>query len=192
VLEGFVDPRGTTAAGLEPGRTWLVVVELEDEEGRTGAGTAGFGNPATVELLRQLEPLVMGSAPSEVARVWESMYRATLNIGRRGVVLHAVSAVDIALWDLFGKQLGVPVYELLGGKLRHSLRRTRAGSTRRRTSMPSQRRRLAGSSRDSTPSSSGFRTARSRGRRGSAGTSSSFTRSSRRWARTSTSWPTRT
>ena len=49
------------------------------------------------------------------------MYRATLNIGRRGVVLHAISAVDIALWDLFGKQLGVPVYELLGGKLRASL-----------------------------------------------------------------------
>jgi galactonate dehydratase len=46
------------------------------------------------------------------------MYRATLNIGRRGVVLHAMSAVDIALWDLFGKQLGVPVYELLGGKHR--------------------------------------------------------------------------
>ena len=62
-----------------------------------------------------------GCAPSEVARVWESMYRATLNIGRRGVVLHAISAVDIALWDLFGKQLGVPVYELLGGKLRPSL-----------------------------------------------------------------------
>jgi L-rhamnonate dehydratase len=121
VLEGFVDPRGTTAAGLEPGRTWLVVAELEDAEGRTGAGTAGFGNPATVEVLRQLQPLVIGCAPSEVAHVWESMYRATLNIGRRGVVLHAVSAVDIALWDLFGKQLGVPVYELLGGKLRHSL-----------------------------------------------------------------------
>ena len=49
------------------------------------------------------------------------MYRATLNIGRRGVVLHAISAVDIALWDLFGKQLGVPVYELLGGRMRPSL-----------------------------------------------------------------------
>jgi L-alanine-DL-glutamate epimerase-like enolase superfamily enzyme len=121
VLEGFVDARGTSTAGLAPGRTWLVVVELEDEEGHVGIGTAGFGNPATVELLRQLEPLVMGCAPSEVARVWESMYRATLNIGSRGVVLHAISALDIALWDLFGKQLGVPVYELLGGKVRPSL-----------------------------------------------------------------------
>ena len=121
LLEGFSDPRGTTSAGLAPGRTWLVVVELLDEDGLTGIGTAGFGNPATVELLAQLEPLVIGCAPSEVARVWESMYRATLNIGRRGVVLHAISAVDIAFWDLFGKQLGVPVYELLGGKLRASL-----------------------------------------------------------------------
>jgi L-rhamnonate dehydratase len=121
VLEGLTDPRGTTTAGLAPGRTWLVVVELEDENGLVGAGTAGFGNPATIELLRQLEPLVMGSAPSEVGRVWETMYRATLNVGRRGIVLHAISAVDIALWDLFGKQLGVPVYELLGGRMRPSL-----------------------------------------------------------------------
>jgi len=96
-------------------------VELEDEDGVVGVGTAGFGNPATIEVLRQLQPLVVGRAPSEVAFVWETMYRATLNVGRRGLVLHAISAVDIALWDLFGKQLGVPVYELLGGKLRPSL-----------------------------------------------------------------------
>ena len=121
VLEGLSDPRGTTTAGLAPGRTWLVAVELEDENGLVGAGTAGFGNPATIELLRQLEPLVLGSAPSEVGQVWETMYRATLNVGRRGVVLHAISAVDIALWDLFGKQLAVPVYELLGGRMRPSL-----------------------------------------------------------------------
>ena len=121
VLEGAEDPRGTTTAGLAPGRTWLVVVELVDGDGLTGVGTAGFGNPATVELLDQLAPLVTGSAPSEVGRVWESMYRATLNVGRRGVVLHAVSAVDIALWDLLGKQLGVPLHELLGGKVRPSL-----------------------------------------------------------------------
>lgn len=121
MLEGFVDPRGASTAGLAPGRTWLVVVELEDANGHIGVGTAGFGNPATVELVHQLAPLVTGCAPSEVARVWESMYRATVNIGRRGVVLHAISAIDIALWDLFGKQLGVPVYELLGGRLRPSL-----------------------------------------------------------------------
>jgi L-alanine-DL-glutamate epimerase-like enolase superfamily enzyme len=121
VLEGFVEARGTSSAGLAPGRTWLVAVELEDENGLVGVGTAGFGHPATVELLCQLEPLVVGRAPSEVAHIWETMYRSTLNIGRRGIALHAISAVDIALWDLFGKQLGVPVYELLGGKLRPSL-----------------------------------------------------------------------
>ncbi len=121
VLEGVPDVRGASAAGLPPARTWLVVVELEDVDGVVGVGTAGFGNPAAIEVLRQLEPFVVGRAPSEVAHVWESMYRATLNVGRRGLVLHAISAIDIALWDLFGKQLGVPVYELLGGKLRASL-----------------------------------------------------------------------
>jgi L-rhamnonate dehydratase len=121
VLEGVTDVRGATSAGLPPARTWLVVVELEDADGVVGVGTAGFGNPATIEVLRQLEPFVVGRAPSEVAHVWETMYRATLNVGRRGLVLHAISAIDIALWDMFGKQLGVPVYELLGGRLRPSL-----------------------------------------------------------------------
>ena len=121
VLEGVADARGASSAGLPAARTWLVVVELEDTEGVAGVGSAGFGNPATIDVLRQLEPLVVGRAPSEVGHVWETMYRATLNVGRRGLVLHAISAVDIALWDLFGKQLGVPVYELLGGRMRPSL-----------------------------------------------------------------------
>src|SRR5436190_4232679 len=81
-LEGVSDARGETTAGLEPGRTWLVVVELEDEAGVVGVGTAGFGHPATIELLQGLAPLVVGRAPSEVAHVWETMYRSTLNVGR--------------------------------------------------------------------------------------------------------------
>ncbi len=121
VLEGVADARGASSAGLPPARTWLVVVELEDADGVVGVGTAGFGNPAAVELVRQLEPLVVGRPPSEVAHIWESMYRATLNVGRRGVALHAISGIDIALWDLLGKQLGVPIYELLGGRVRPSL-----------------------------------------------------------------------
>jgi L-rhamnonate dehydratase len=121
VLAGSTDSRGASSAGLPPSHTWLVVVELEDANGIIGVGTAGFGHPASIEILRQLEPVVVGRAPSEVAHVWESMYRATMNIGRRGVVLHAISAIDIAMWDMFGKQLGLPVYELLGGKLRPSL-----------------------------------------------------------------------
>ncbi|MBM3677051.1 MAG: hypothetical protein FJW96_04105 [Actinobacteria bacterium] len=47
--------------------------------------------------------------------------RSTLNIGRRGVVLHAISAIDIALWDLHARRLGVPLYDLLGGRMRRSL-----------------------------------------------------------------------
>lgn len=120
-VQGPADSRGTSAAGLPPARTWLVVVELEDADGLVGVGTAGFGNPAAVEIVRQLEPSVVGRAPTDVAQIWEVMYRSTLNIGRRGVVLHAISAIDIALWDLLGKQLGVPVYSLLGGRMSSSL-----------------------------------------------------------------------
>ena len=121
-LEGVVEARGSSSAGLPPAGTWLVVVELEDAEGLVGVGTAGFGNPAAVEIVRQLEPYVVGRAPTDVGHIWEVMYRSSLNIGRRGVVLHAISAIDIALWDLLGKQLGVPVFVLLGGKMSTSIR----------------------------------------------------------------------
>ena len=95
------------------------------------------------------------------------MYRATLNIGRRGVVLHAISAVDIALWDLFGKQLGVPVYELLGGKLRPSLPAYASWlyATEDLDALAAEA--AAWAAQGFTRSSSGFPTGRSRGRRGS-------------------------
>jgi L-alanine-DL-glutamate epimerase-like enolase superfamily enzyme len=53
-----------------------------------------------------------------VELLWESMYRSTLNYGRKGLVLEAISALDIALWDIAGKATGQPVYNLLGGKTR--------------------------------------------------------------------------
>jgi L-rhamnonate dehydratase len=113
--------RGETTAGLTPASTWAVVVRVEDEDGRVGVGTAGLGHPSTVAAVEQLAPLVVGREPTDVELLWETLYRSTLNVGRRGVVLHAISALDIAVWDLLGKALGQPVFNLLGGRVRSSI-----------------------------------------------------------------------
>jgi L-rhamnonate dehydratase len=110
--------RGDTTAGLTPASTWAVVVRVTDGEGRVGAGTAGVGHPGAVAVVRELAPLVTGREPTDMEPLWETMYRATVNIGRRGLVLEAISAIDIAVWDLLGHQLGMPLYNLLGGRIR--------------------------------------------------------------------------
>jgi L-rhamnonate dehydratase len=113
--------RGDTTAGLTPASTWAVVVRVEDADGRRGTGTVGLGHPGAVAVVRELEHHVVGRRATDVEHLWETMYRATLNIGRRGLVLEAISAIDIAIWDLLGRQLGQPVYNLLGGRVRSSL-----------------------------------------------------------------------
>ena len=121
-LEGADDLlRGETTAGLTPASTWAVVVRVEDGEGRRGVGTAGLGHPGAALAARELAPLVVGREPTDVELLWETMYRATLNVGRRGIVLQAISGIDIAVWDLLGKQLAQPLYNLLGGRVRPSL-----------------------------------------------------------------------
>ncbi|WP_283134715.1 enolase C-terminal domain-like protein [Rhizohabitans arisaemae] len=114
--------RGESLAGLPPSKTWAVVVRVWDADGRCGVGTVGFGTRAAVAVIEDLlAPIVVGGRPCDVELHWERMYRGTLNIGRKGLVLEAISAVDIALWDLLGHQLGRPVYDLLGGRTRERI-----------------------------------------------------------------------
>ena len=61
-----------------------------------------------------LNSVLLGADPADVEGLWETMYDATSYYGRRGAVIHAISAVDIALWDLRGKLQGKPIAELLG------------------------------------------------------------------------------
>jgi L-rhamnonate dehydratase len=110
--------RGQSTAGLPPGRVLAVIVELTDENGVTGTGPAGFGHAGSVEAISALAPIVIGRLPSETGWTWEMMYRSTLNVGRRGLLLHSISGIDIAMWDLFGRQTSLPVHRLLGGPVR--------------------------------------------------------------------------
>jgi L-rhamnonate dehydratase len=88
-------------------------VEITTDKGMKGLGYGGPGASFVVE--RHLTKLLIGENPFDLERLWDIMWRSTLYYGRKGLVIHAISAVDNALWDLVGKVLGVPVYRLLGG-----------------------------------------------------------------------------
>jgi len=90
-------------------------VELETDEGITGISIAGASDLNRVFIEGVLKPYVLGEDPLNNERIWEKMYWATLQEGRRGAAIIALSAIDIAVWDLKGKILNQPVHRLLGG-----------------------------------------------------------------------------
>ena len=73
-------------------------------------------------IANSLHDLLVGEDPVDVERLWQKMYRGLIYIGRRGIALHALSGIDIALWDIAGKAAGKPVHELLGGAKRDRVR----------------------------------------------------------------------
>src|SRR5262245_25977618 len=99
------------------------LVEVQTDIGVTGWGEAfaqGLEPPeiAAVAIDKALRPLVTGADPLDVEVLWHRMYHATRDYGRKGSVVAAISAVDIALWDIAGQFHEVPVYKLLGGAFR--------------------------------------------------------------------------
>ncbi len=100
---------------------WLVC-EVEAESGEIGLGNAALCPPLVKEAIdRYYAPLVVGEDPFDYAYLWEKMYRRTLAWGRKGVGMTAISAVDIAIWDLMGKLAGRPVFKLLGGRTKEKI-----------------------------------------------------------------------
>ena len=89
------------------------VVEISTDKGVKGIGYGGPGAGFVIE--KHLTKLLLGADPFDVEQLWDIMWRSTLYYGRKGLVIHAISAVDLALWDIIGKALNQPVYQLLGG-----------------------------------------------------------------------------
>jgi L-alanine-DL-glutamate epimerase-like enolase superfamily enzyme len=106
-----------SAAGAQAARS-AVVVEVEADNGLVGIGEAGSaGGPLVstqVVVEQELKPLLVGEDPLRIERLWQKMFWRTRQHGRRGIVMHAISGIDIALWDLAGKVAKLPVYRLLG------------------------------------------------------------------------------
>ena len=95
---------------------WLLV-EIFTDSGLVGLGNAALSPLVTKTCIdNYLAPLLLGADPWDIEYLWQHMYRRTMAFGRKGVGMTAISAVDIALWDLLGKSAGQPVYRLLGGR----------------------------------------------------------------------------
>jgi len=100
-------------------RRETLLIRVETDQGLTGIGEAAcFGGALrTVKMIaeQELQPLLVGEDPLRIERLWDRMYSRTLQHGRRGAVIGAISGVDIALWDILGQTAGLPLYRLLGG-----------------------------------------------------------------------------
>ena len=94
-----------------------IVVEIETEAGVTGVATGSGGSPAAWLIEHHFKRFLVGQDSRNINRIWDQMYRASLPYGRKGLPMMAISAVDLALWDLVGKVRQEPVYNLIGGKV---------------------------------------------------------------------------
>jgi galactonate dehydratase len=101
----------------------LLFLQVQTDEGIVGVGEAYSCGPddATERVVHDFESWLVGRDPREVERLWQLMYNATRFPGG-SVVNSAISGIEHALWDIKGKALGVPVYELLGGRCRDRVR----------------------------------------------------------------------
>lgn len=98
-----------------------VWVEILTDTGLVGAGLTIGGEATMAIILQHFRRLLIDQDPVDIERLWDQLYRVSLPYGRKGLALFAISAVDMALWDLFGKAVNRPVYELLGGSTRESI-----------------------------------------------------------------------
>jgi L-rhamnonate dehydratase len=117
--------------GIADGSQDDLVIKVYTDEGITGIGEVDSAPEAVKALVDRdsshaiagsLKDLLVGEDPRDVERLWTKMYRGLIYIGRRGIALHALSGIDIALWDIKGKAAGKPVHELLGGAKRDKVR----------------------------------------------------------------------
>lgn len=118
------DPLKITKLEIIPVHTCRTIfVKMHTDAGiiGVGEGTVEGRIPTTVTAIQELEKYLIGKDPRQPAHHWQAMYRHAFYRG--GIILtSALSAVDIAMWDIKGKALGVPVYELLGGPTRDRIR----------------------------------------------------------------------
>jgi L-rhamnonate dehydratase len=98
-----------------------LVVEIEADDGTVGFAVTTAGELGAFIVEKHLARFVEGARVTDIEKIWDQMYRSSLFYGRKGVVLNAISAVDLALYDLLGKIRQEPVYALLGGPVRDEL-----------------------------------------------------------------------
>ena len=99
-----------------------LVVEIEASDGTVGFSVTTGGELGCWIVEKHLARFLEGARVTEIEKIWDQMYNATLFYGRKGIVINTISGVDLALWDLLGKLRQEPVHALLGGPVRDELR----------------------------------------------------------------------
>ena len=103
----------------------FLFVEIKTDAGVTGWGeittTTPMANRTVAGMLRQLNDILVGDDPARIERIWHKIFRTFTYMGSRGAPTHCISGIDIALWDIRGKVLGQPIYQLLGGPVRDDI-----------------------------------------------------------------------
>ncbi|WP_040984453.1 L-rhamnonate dehydratase [Oceanobacillus jeddahense] len=108
-----------TSFGINALKT--LVVEIESDNGEIGVGISTGGYPAAWIVMNHLDRFIVKQPVTAIEKMWDQMYRSTIYYGRKGIVMNAISAVDLALWDLLGKVRQEPVYAMIGGKVRDEI-----------------------------------------------------------------------
>src|SRR5690606_13952778 len=98
-----------------------LIVEVTADDGTVGFSVTSAGELGAYIVEKHLSRFVEGALVTDIERIWDQMYKSTLFYGRRGIALNAISAVDLALYDLLGRVRQEPVYALLGGAVRNEL-----------------------------------------------------------------------
>ena len=100
---------------------WLIC-EIETDDGHIGIGNAALAPQLVKKTIDEyLKPFDIGEDPFDYDYIWEKMYRRTHAWGRRGLGMVAISAIDIAIWDILGKLTNKPVFKLLGGRTKEKI-----------------------------------------------------------------------
>ncbi len=103
----------------------LLFVQVTTDEGVTGWGevttTFPVANRGTRAVLEQMGEFLEGEDPTRIEAIWQKIFRAFTYTGSRGMTTSVISGIDIALWDIRGKMLGLPIFELLGGPVRETV-----------------------------------------------------------------------
>lgn len=122
IFDCEVNRKNPSMASFNP-----ILIRINTDEGISGVGEVGlaYGSAAkaAVGIVRDLAKHVIGRDPMKVESIWETLFRGTFwGMGGGPVIYGGISAIDIACWDIRGKALNAPIYQLLGGKTKDSLR----------------------------------------------------------------------
>ncbi len=119
-------PPTDAAAGPAAHLQQYIFIQVDTDEGLTGWGEVTtypglVANRVVAAMVREVRAILVGEDPSRIEAIWHKLFRLFTYMGTRGATTATISGIDIALWDIRGQALGLPIYELLGGPVRDTI-----------------------------------------------------------------------